>query len=49
MFAGFKGRESTLIGASGELMTSNVMEMLDKMNQGDINQDDGYTEAPRKF
>jgi 20S proteasome subunit beta 7 len=39
--------DNTLVGASGELSDFQaIMEMLDRMHQSDVNQDDGYTRNP---
>lgn len=42
--------ENTLIGASGEMSDfQHVMEMLENMNQGDLNEDDGYSRTPTEY
>ena len=42
--------ENTLIGASGEISDfQSIMERLENQNQGDLNQDDGYTRNPAEI
>lgn len=42
--------EKTLIGASGEISDfQSIMEILEGMHQGDLNEDDGYTKTPSEI
>lgn len=42
--------DNTLIGASGEISDfQSLMDMLENMHQGDLNQDDGYTKSPTEI